>query len=154
MQTNWNKCLSVAVFFRRAGACPPPGQTNLRVFHNPVSVFIPPWKDRRIPESIKPISVVRDRPIPNGSGALGKYARASDDLHLQRGCGLPVKCMARDRPSHYDERGIFSIRRAGACPPRSLDCADDIKTREVYPTRIYETPSTNLKRVKNVWRTY
>ena len=32
--------------------------------------------------------------------------------------------MARDRPSPYGEKGFFSIRSAGACPPRALECAD------------------------------
>ena len=33
---------------------------------------------------IGPTSVVRERPIPNGSGSLGnQYARTSDDLALQ-----------------------------------------------------------------------
>ena len=32
--------------------------------------------------------------------------------------------MARDRPSPYDEGGVF-YRSAGACPPRVLECADN-----------------------------
>ena len=33
--------------------------------------------------------------------------------------------MARDRPSPYGEGGDVFYRSAGACPPRSLECADD-----------------------------
>ena len=35
-----------------------------------------------------------------------------------------AKRMARDRPSPYDEGEAFFFRSAGACPPRSLECAD------------------------------
>ena len=84
------------------------------------------------------MKVVRERPLPNGS--------RSGDLDLQslarerwRGTGPrptmrggvfftvargPVprerwseRTMARDRPSPYDEGGVF-YRSAGACPPR------------------------------------
>ena len=37
-----------------------------------------------LPEDIGPTSVVRERPLPNGSGSLGRYARASDDPELQQ----------------------------------------------------------------------
>ena len=35
-----------------------------------------------------------------------------------------ARTMARDRPSPYGEGGAFFARSAGACPPRSLECAD------------------------------
>ena len=37
----------------------------------------------RLPEGIGPTSVVREHPLPNGSGSFGKYARTSDDPELQ-----------------------------------------------------------------------
>ena len=97
----------------------------MRVFHKSVSVFILPWKGGRIP-GIGPISVVRDRPIPNGS--------RSGDLDLQGG-GLPAKRMARETRSHARvacegpsptmKGKRYFYRSAGACPPRSVECADD-----------------------------
>ena len=39
---------------------------------------------------------------------------------------FPVdRSMARDRPSPYVKRSRSGYRSAGACPPRSLDSADD-----------------------------
>ena len=49
---------------------------------------------------------------------------------------LVIRSMARDRPSPYGEGEAVRFakkpsryRSAGACPPRALDCADDIETR-------------------------
>ena len=43
------------------------------------------------------------------------------DLKRTRNVFSVGRAMARDRPSPYAERGLFSARSAGACPPRSLD---------------------------------
>ena len=69
---------------------------------------------------IGPTSVVRVRLHPNGSGSLGKHARASDDPELQGEAsdsqthseGNPLACacgMARDRPSPYVKGERFFI---------------------------------------------
>ena len=91
---------------RSAGACPP-----------------------RAPAG--PVTVVRDRLIPNGAWRRTVLARSagacpprSFDLREKR---TPAKAiprsdqgMARDRPSPYGKRHAFFHRSAGACPPRSF----------------------------------
>ena len=53
-----------------------------------------------------PVTVVRDRLIPNGSRLLGKYARPSDDLDLQRRDKLSVprdlNCLKQDLQDLHD----------------------------------------------------
>ena len=97
----------------------PKGGRYLTVFHNSVSVFIPPWKGGRIPESIGPTTVARARQIPNGSGSFGKYARTSDDPYLQGGCGLLTKRMARETRSdaRVASEGPRPTVKGGFSPP-------------------------------------
>ena len=59
------------------------------------------------------------RPPSSGGGVLGPLGskRTRDVFCVAR-------TMARDRPSPYGEVPFFS-RRAWACPPRALECADD-----------------------------
>ena len=45
------------------------------------------------------------------------------DLKRIRAVFSGARAMARDRPSPYGERELFSARSAGACPPRALGCA-------------------------------
>ena len=89
----------------------PKGGRYLRVFHNSVSVFIPPWKGGRIPESIGPTTVARARQIPNGSG--------SGEPYLQGGCGLLTKRMARETRSdaRVASEGPRPTVKGGFSPP-------------------------------------
>ena len=74
-------------------------------------------RERWCARTIRAPSVVCDRLITNGSGAGAP--------ELQRGRGLVRGTLARDRPSPYGEGGGVFYRSAGACPPRSLDCASN-----------------------------
>ena len=56
------------------------------------------------------------RAFHRSAGALG--------CHPRMRAGFPRdRCMARDRPSPYGNKSRFFHRSAGACPPRSLECA-------------------------------
>ena len=97
-------------------------------------------------------SMARACPSPYGEGG-GRFStqkparyRSAGALgcHTRIRAGFPRDCpvarsMARDRPSPYAERGCSLTqkpscsRSAGACPPRTLECADDGEG-QVFPT--------------------
>ena len=105
--------------------------------------------------------MARDRPSPYGDpgrfftvdpfGSRCSRTTVFYRIRARRGTG----------PRPTVTGGRFFYRSAGACPPRALDCADDIKTRrarlprshrdrEVSPTRKpsrYETLSVKIKKM-------
>ena len=98
---------------RRAGACPPPclccgGRSRGT---GPRATVIGAF-----------FSVVCDRLIAIGSGSLGKYARALNDLDLQ------------------EEE--LSYRRAGACPPPCLCCGESSRRTGPRATGIERSRGT------------
>ena len=79
-------------------------------------------------------SVVCDRLITNGSRLLGKHARASGDLDLQRGGGLGyAKRWRGTGPRPTMKGGRLHNRSAGACPPRSLDPRENCTPTQAIP---------------------
>ena len=68
-------------------------------------------------KDLKDLRVLRGRACYRHSGPT--------DLKRTRDVFSVARAMARDRPSPYGEGWRFFYRSAGACPPRTLECADD-----------------------------
>ena len=71
--------------------------------------------------------------MSRAGGAFGYRPRVFFGCTVARGPVPRDRCMARDRPSPYGEKGRSWSRSAGACPPRSLDLPTSVVRERPLP---------------------
>ena len=113
----------------------PTERIKMRVFHKS---FSPVGETSGLDASRMRETVVRDRASPNRSRSLGRYARTSDDLALQRGDNARGGLSPALRANR--DREVSPTRRKSR--PGGLSYGDILRIETGRARqRIYETPS-------------